>query len=253
MCGIAGWYKYGEAKVTEEELTELLINLQVRGRDATGIAWKNRKYHTLKASGPAEKFIELMEFKADVDKVLNSPFVFLHVRQATHGDPKQNKNNHPIMNKKGLIIHNGVIYPDKELDGAIGETDSEQLMLHIQEFGWKGIERVSGSMAIAYVDFAKPGFFLYAKGNPLVWAYDPDRQILFFCSTRDILYGSISTGFWLGQVPKVTADDVPPGMVYQVTKDGISEIEKVGPKAFAKVVYVNDDVGAKYSWIPGYH
>ena len=226
MCGIAGWYRSGDNKITESELKSLIIGLQVRGKDATGVAWKSQGYvYTLKSASKASDFINLPEFKKAIPEILDSTWVLLHTRFATHGSPKNYKNNHPVMNKKGLIIHNGIVTPKQPLD-ADGETDSEQLLLHIQKYGWHGISMLFGSAAFAYVNFSKPGFYLYTdKLSSLSWTYDLERQMFLFCSTKRILTKAYDVGSVFG-MPKVVINDVPRATVYHIN-DGVKKIKEV--------------------------
>ena len=225
MCGIAGWFRYGNIKPTETELTSLFTSLQTRGTDAAGIAWiKDGSIRLLKAPVRASEFVELPDFKKVTPDILDADWVLLHCRQATNGSPRMNENNHPIFNKKGMIIHNGVVTVDKALRAG-GETDSEQIMLYVQKYGWEeGLSKVSGFLAIAYVDFMVPGFYLYAHNAPIDWTYDFRREMFIFCSTKHIMekgFGRLET--------KGTPDDT----VYHVGYNHqITEIGKFKTKPF---------------------
>jgi len=231
MCRIAGWMRRGEDKLSKDELVSLLLNMQVGGIDATGVGFfRDGKIITIKAPGPAKNFVKDRTFLDHIPSILNSPWVLLHTRNATHGSPSDNENNHPIMNSKGMIIHNGVVYSKEELE-SIGETDSEQLMLHIQKYGWEGIRNFTGTMAIAYVELGKPGFYLYRHASQLVWAYSPDRNILFFCSTSGILLNSIRYSMVLNEFPNILVSNVPKDTIFHITNK-IEEVIKVEAKSW---------------------
>lgn len=229
MCGIAGWIRNGKKKVSEDELKGLLIMLSTRGVDATGIAWEDSEsIHIMKTDIESDKFVELDEFKENIRSILDAEWVLLHCRQATSGSPSNNKNNHPIFNDKGMIIHNGIVrVKGKELKSC-GKTDSEQILLHIQQYGYKeGLKKIRGSMSFAWVNFDEPGFYLYTDGTPLVIAKDPNRKITFFCSTWEILSAGVSFKMADNLMFKAYHEDVPINRLIKVTKGGTRIVGKV--------------------------
>ena len=234
MCGIAGWMRRGDSKLTKDELISFLANLEVRGRDATGVAWRtNGRTYVLKSPAKATEFVELPEFQREIPSILDSSWVLLHTRQSTHGNPKDNRNNHPIYNKDGLIIHNGVVTPKEWLTGAQGQTDTEQILLYIQKYGWQGLADIRGSATFAYVDFKKPGFYLHARGMPLMWAYDRKRKMFLFCSTKHILLQTLKSGRFFGLIPKLPTSSVPQNTIFHIN----SGIEKIMTVEEPKIAY----------------
>lgn len=233
MCGIAGWYRYSDSKITRKELLLFLSNLEVRGKDATGVGWEANSIFILCSPDKAKDFIKLDAFKKDIPEILDSKWGFLHTRQGTHGTNQNNLNNHPIMNGKGLIIHNGVVNFTTPHIVAKGETDSEQLMLNIQEHGWqKALSSFYGSASFAYKDFKKVGFYLYTNGNmPLVWGYDEERKILLFCSTKNILEKSYKPA------TEMKIASVPTKEVFYVDKRGMSPIMKIKEASYGYNIY----------------
>ena len=139
MCGMAGYI--GESfnpKVTHELITELLLQAESRGIDASGF-WGTQKgngkvlYH--KEPRRASEFI-----KKDVWKKVerfNPNMLLVHARGASSGVglPSANKNNHPFMTSDRSIglMHNGRI-PDLEYKSlkkqyeVVSECDSEILL-----------------------------------------------------------------------------------------------------------------------------
>lgn len=188
MCGIAGII--GQADTTE--ILDILQNLQTRGRDATGVAFNAPASKIVKAGIDASSFVENKTFKHTIKQaVKQSTVCLLHTRQATHGSPSHNSNNHPLYSDKGIIIHNGIVNVTGHYESAIGETDSEQLLLAMDKHGVKGgLERASGSYAIAYQSFELPHLvYLYNHISPLV--IGKCRDNIYFCSTRHILESAI--------------------------------------------------------------
>lgn len=221
MCGIAGWFCYGNNRVTKEELKKMFVNLEVRGVDATGVAWDTgSSFFILRSPKKASEFVKLSDFNKDIDQIVSSKWGFCHTRAATHGNPQNNLNNHPIMNEKGLIVHNGVVNFRGQKIAAKGETDTEQLLLNIQKNGWvKALGDYYGSASFAYKDFRYKGFYLYTDGcMPLVWAKDEERRILFFCSTDNILKKAVKN---------ITTTPVEVGSVHYISDKGTKKVATV--------------------------
>jgi len=171
MCGIAGFslVKCDAVKVDSRALAGcLLINIEHRGRHATGMAWTETTpegllWYYAKAPLPARKFgdeIRLMP--------RHSRRALLHVRYATTGSPDVNENNHPIVVPSGsggsvIGTHNGIVNNHEALMkkmGAeyIGEVDSQALFHLVGQADFKPemLREVHGSAAFAYVDNANP-------------------------------------------------------------------------------------------------
>ena len=211
MCGIAGIIRSDlNFKVNEQTITDMLIDLERRGHDATGICWKNKanNYYVLKSPATASDFVDLPEYKKNIDEICKSTVILLHTRAASQGNPANNDNNHPLYNKEGIIIHNGIITVPAALP-SLGATDSEQIMLYVQKHGWKeGLEKVDGWMAISYIDLASGDIFLYRELAPMSY-FKYHSGALVFASTYSTLY----EGF--GVRPK-KVDWLQPNIVYKV-------------------------------------
>ena len=224
MCGIAGWIRQDDEKLSKDEVKKILIELESRGKDATGIAWYDGKEVViLKSPGKASDFVKLKLFKKSLKSICSARWALLHTRQATSGEPQYNRNNHPIYTKDGMIIHNGIVTPDEQLP-ADSVNDSEQILRAIEKWGLKGLNKLTGSMAIAYVDFARPwAFYLYRNYAPIETAYK--GSIFLFCSTDRILKRSID------------GIDKPKSLeayrVFKVKKNGITRLGKYGEGKFA--------------------
>ena len=211
MCGIAGIARANQdLKITEKIITDMLLSLEIRGRDATGISWQDtsKKFYILKTPARASDFVQLPEYKENIQKVIESPIILLHTRAATQGWPGNNQNNHPIFNKKGIIIHNGVVRVPAILKGD-GETDSEQILLYIQKYGFReGLSMVNGWMSIAYVSLLGGELFLYAEKAPLTY-FKTESGAIVFAST----YTTLQAGF---NVSPKKVKDVEPLTVFKV-------------------------------------
>lgn len=182
MCRIAGMI----GKPTRQQVENVLLAMQSGGMDATGFAWwDGKQIFYAKAPMKAEDFLSSEVVKKEIDKMVSTAqWVLFHTRQATHGSPSDNNNNHPITNNKGIIIHNGVVWLERSYPSK-GQTDTEQLMLHIQKQGFRGLSDMIGWYAIAYVDYMKKGAIYLSRFNaPIVYDFNPD---FVFASTQEIL------------------------------------------------------------------
>lgn len=115
MCAVFGFLDYKE-KVSNAILKKLIhylsVSAEVRGTDATGIAYvRDSSIVTYKKPKPAHK-VKLF-FPRGTRSVIG------HTRFTTQGSEKRNCNNHPFEGHCGTesfaLAHNGVLYNDKEL------------------------------------------------------------------------------------------------------------------------------------------
>ncbi len=212
MCGIMGYYSFGSRLPDKNKLTDMFSLLESRGRDASGYAFiRDNNLVVHKAPVKSSDLIKTNEWKN-----LKLPTVMiLHTRMKTQGSEKNNNNNHPLFSKSGTaIVHNGIIYNDKEIFGRKqrdGEVDSE-CILHILSMKYKGdkikrlFDRIEGSFAVAAIDKSQPEkLFLIKRDNPIDLYYNSDEDILYFCSERGIMQEAMSIsqvnkrGFNLGE------------------------------------------------------
>ena len=212
MCGIMGFFSFGNSLPDKEKITDMFSLLETRGRDASGFAFIDD--NNLVVHKAPIKSSELI--KTDEWKNLNLPKVMiLHTRMKTQGSETNNANNHPLFSKNGIaIVHNGIIYNDKEIFGKKqrdAEVDSESI-LHLLSMKTKGdkikklFDRVEGSFAVAVVDKTAPDkLVLIKKDNPLDLYYNSEDDILYFCSEREIMQEALEIkqttkrGFNLGE------------------------------------------------------
>lgn len=182
MCGIAGLLKLGESNLNPKKtLIELLTKIQQRGTDAVGACWEvpgdDRTFY-LKQPGL------VAGFNPDIPD--NSFLVMGHVRNATHGSPANEENNHPIFGKRYIITHNGVVSA-KKLDGyqLKGETDTEIMLSYIERDGWDGVPETPGTKSVAVWDMEKKELMLYTSTDALSVIL-VDNAIV-WCSTMEPL------------------------------------------------------------------
>ncbi|MBK9099486.1 MAG: hypothetical protein IPM14_15505 [bacterium] len=241
MCGIMGFYSFGNTLPDREKITTMFSLLESRGRDACGFAFiedNNLIVH--------KKPIKSSELIKEADwKSLTLPKVMiLHTRMKTQGSEKNNANNHPLFSKNGIaIVHNGIIYNDKEIIGKKqrdGEVDSESI-LHLLTAKTKSdrlkrlFDRIEGSFAVAVIDRNDPEkLILIKKDNPIDLYYDFRSDILYFCSEREIMQQSLNIesvtqrGFNLGE-KDFHFYEMQNNYALIINKDGVESYQKYYP------------------------
>ncbi|NSW45018.1 MAG: glutamine--fructose-6-phosphate transaminase (isomerizing) [Bacteroidales bacterium] len=184
MCGIVGY-------IGPKQAFPILINglkrLEYRGYDSAGIAIVNpdtKQFNVYKYKG---KVADLQQ--NTIGKDLAGNIGIGHTRWATHGEPNDiNAHPHTSMNKKFIIIHNGIIENyarlKKRLEDRgysfISETDTEVLVNLIEYIYIKGqvsaeiavrlaLTKVEGAFGILVLCTDEPNtIFAARKGSPLV-------------------------------------------------------------------------------------
>lgn len=184
MCGISGIKRFGADIITEDQINILLCSLQHRGTDASGIAMmKGAEIQIFKSDREAWKFVAMKEYKDFIATHLSpeTDTVLLHTRAYTVGNPRENKNNHPLSLGAGAIVHNGCISNHITTFARLGcersaETDSDVIRAIVDKHGIttdaiKEMAKLDGSIAAACVHPDYPGkLMLLQSGSPLVIA-----------------------------------------------------------------------------------
>ena len=195
MCGIAGYSLSPDASLPRTLAAQaLLAGIAERGADAVGYA--HRTPHagnvtTIKQRTGASKLLERIRVPDTATQLL------VHVRDYTKGHPSVSANNHPVRHGPIVGIHNGVILND---DAVLGEfpcarsephmtVDSEAifaLAAHSRSDRY-AFERLTGSMATAWIDERVPDTVFVARGlgRPL-WTGIAAAGV-FFASTKRAL------------------------------------------------------------------
>ncbi len=193
MCSLFGIIDYGSvlsARENNKILAVLSRECEVRGTDATGIAYNFRNnIHVYKRPVAARK----MHFR--IPNGVN--VVMGHTRMATQGEAKQNRNNHPWATPGLALAHNGVLWNDRilreveELPYTLIETDSYiavQLLEKQKPLNFQTIqemaEKVQGSFVFTILD-RQDNLYFVRGDNPLaIFCYD---DFYLYASTEMIL------------------------------------------------------------------
>ena len=176
MCGLFGFLSKNGDGPDLGRLRRIAIETQTRGNHAFGFAWLDAdgRIRTFKRPGPATTNL------GDLDRVRDALIVVGHCRWATHGDPRDNRTNHPHRAGHGMICHNGVVANHASLIRRYHlapetECDTEVLGLLIaRRFSGRLVQRAAraaevtvGNLAILGV-WRKPARLLIVRrGNPL--------------------------------------------------------------------------------------
>ncbi len=208
MCGIAGaLLSKDEGEVNIRGLaTDLLLDIESRGKDATGAAWfDGPTVMVQKDALPARQFVPHLEIPT------NARNVILHTRAQTQGTHRNNDNNHPVITGGIVGVHNGGVWNDDSLfrkmgvtDRRIGEVDTEAIFAAIA-YGREIdpstgkprlsddlldiLDAVNGSAAIAWLKVGgDPEVMEVARiqSSPLVWGQTRKGSFV-FASTKEAI------------------------------------------------------------------
>lgn len=201
MCSLFGLIDFKECLSTHTKnkiLNTLTRECQVRGTDATGIAYNfNGRMRIYKRPLPARKV--KIHLPHDVNVVMG------HTRMTTQGNAQFNQNNHPFLGRidgsGSALAHNGVLWNDKELrlDENLPlmsvETDSYvavQLLEQQKTLDFDSLkfmaEKVEGSFVFTVLDKDNSIWFVVGDNPLCVMFYD---GFLLYASTQEILCKSI--------------------------------------------------------------
>lgn len=191
----------------------LFLACEHRGRDATGYVARTSPFDTpatastLVAKRPltASKYVETSEFTRLAHRRCSS--IVGHCRAATHGSPKDNRNNHPHVGDRLVLVHNGICTNAEELEDKYlldlkTNCDSEAILRLIETqpepvIGMMlAIKEVRGSMALAVYDKKADCVWLASNGGRPLWlAHLPKLRSWVFASTDAILIKAVKDTF----------------------------------------------------------
>jgi glucosamine 6-phosphate synthetase-like amidotransferase/phosphosugar isomerase protein len=209
MCGLTGVLLYPAHRSAEEwrEIADVAtVNLvfnEERGREAAGVAviQADGSCQVFKQPTPASELVEMQGYRRLLSTVGDDTVCILgHTRMPTKGSIWRNVNNHPVLTKHVVGVHNGVIFNDDSLFAQTGlpragEVDSEvifRLLDTISPLEHNGrylelveqkVSLLDGIFATLSVDLRRPTRLLVLKHlRPLCLHYEQKWQALFFSS-----------------------------------------------------------------------
>ena len=199
MCCLFGFVDYaGSLSVKQKNhlIRELSIAAEVRGTDATGIAYNTSRGLQIYKRPLAAHRLHL-RIPAETHVVLG------HTRMATQGSAKKNYNNHPffghVKGESFALAHNGVIWNDlelrrtKHLPRTKVQTDSyiaaqlleQQKALNLSSLKCMA-EQVEGSFSFSVLS-EQDELWLVKGDNPLTIVHFPTVGVYVYASTAEIL------------------------------------------------------------------
>lgn len=202
MCGIAGFCldkKHAKRINTSDLSAQLLLDIEHRGTDATGIAFvstKTGKRVLVKSPISATEFIN-----KNLNRCRYATTAITHTRYATQGSPTNSNNNHPISRGNITLTHNGHCTNDNELFkqlgcSRIGKVDSEAIVALIA-YG-KGsiiskLEMIEGNAALAWIDNKNPNTLHLARvrTSPLWIGQSREGSVIYGSTKQTVTNGAI--------------------------------------------------------------
>jgi glucosamine 6-phosphate synthetase-like amidotransferase/phosphosugar isomerase protein len=195
MCGIGAFQIVGNECEPAKVARVLLRLLEVRGKDASGVAWHDGKGGTFvrKSNCAGSALAKILK-----DDVGNTGIV--HTRWATLGSPKVEANNHPIDVGGVVGVHNGHCTNHAELIKKCvdykrnGEVDSEAIFALIAHGSAKlklrtRLAQVEGNAALLWLRSFDKNNRLHAArltSSPLFFGQTKLGSVV-FASTEAIL------------------------------------------------------------------
>jgi len=197
MCGIFGYITRDGQGPDIDRLRRIALVTQTRGDHAFGLAWidRNGRMQTFKAPGSAKSHLDELERCRDAVAIIG------HCRYATHGSPRDNRNNHPHIAGSGMLVHNGIIFNFDQIAQRHGlkpqtQCDSEILGLLIPRGGGSIVQRAAWAVNQTFGDLAVLGLWqkptrmlLVRRGRPL--CFGEGREGLYLASLPEGLPGEV--------------------------------------------------------------
>ena len=230
MCAIFGLiFQNGHKPLNSDKVKTIIKRLFLenmsRGRDASGMAYvTGHDIAVVKTNAPANEFISMKEYAEAESKYLNFEndkinnnntliSILGHCRWKTKGTEKNNDNNHPIVHKNIVGVHNGVIVNDDELFALFSEkierraeVDSEIIFALIDSFAEIGtpvhsaVVRTSallnGSYSCAMVHKRHPHIvWLFRNGNPCMVTHYKKAGVIIWSSSDSYITNAVGESF----------------------------------------------------------
>ena len=190
MCGLSGYT--GNTKADKHALRVLLMDNDVRGVHATGIA--NVEGVLDKKAIAPRTYMGYDQF----DEIANSKLVMCHNRWATMKNADQDIAAHPFkINDRLIGAHNGFVpewefqADQLEIDLEGINVDSEIIFHHLVNKGYNPecLADIEGAMALSWIDLETKMLWLYRRSSrPLFIGEDSNKRLY---------YSSRENGLWI--------------------------------------------------------
>ena len=240
MCALYGFINYGKI-LSKKELKKLVRNLSIaselRGTDASGVAYvRNGKIVIYKKPQPSHEVN--FYFPSDITILTG------HTRMATHGDARNNYNNHPFVGHTAegdfALCHNGVLFnyeqvqKQEQLLKTKIKTDSYTAVQLIEKYGKADFEtigkmsdQVNGSFVFTVLT-SEEKLYISKWNNPICILHFQKLGIYVYTSTKEIMQMALRGTIF----EKQTVDVIPvsEGEMVSIDKNGIIERSRFTPE-----------------------
>ena len=240
MCALYGFINYGKI-LSKKELKKLVRNLSIaselRGTDASGVAYvRNGKIVIYKKPQPSHEVN--FYFPSDITILTG------HTRMATHGDARNNYNNHPFVGHTAegdfALCHNGVLFnyeqvqKQEQLPKTRIKTDSYIAVQLIEKYGkadfdtiGKMSEIVNGSFVFTVLT-SEEKLYISRWDNPICILHFQKLGIYVYTSTKEIMQMALR-GTIFEKQPFETIE-VTEGEMISIDKNGVIERSRFTPE-----------------------
>lgn len=190
MCGILGYISTTGQGPDLDRLERLALVTETRGRHAWGMAWLDSDgLQVFKTAKPAHAALWSLECVSQAQIMIG------HCRWATHGDPSDNRNNHPHPCGTGWMIHNGVVTNYRDLLHAehltpSSQCDSEVLGILMARGGGSLGQRLTRTLALA------------EGGHAILALWDKPARLLIARRGRPLHFGAAPEGLYFASLPE---------------------------------------------------
>jgi hypothetical protein len=226
MCSIASW----SGDVPTGLLSNLLLEMQCRGRDGTGIAFRDisaTKSQTVsyRQAYSAASFVKMHQ--TELRRARQSKIGLCHTRRASAGMVIDPHNAHPFVCGKTFFIHNGFIRNWRSIDSTVS-NDSIVLGPALEAFSDNpgktlDVTKFVGNMAVAWMRRDVTRCFKVNQdlvSCNIIWEdkENASHSLCLVCSTREIVEAALKK---LDVEVKYTFVELDEGVVYLLTPGGV--------------------------------
>lgn len=229
MCGIFGVITKKDSNYEAKLLKRVLNNLaelsESRGKDSSGICFRNdnfKRYEILKSNQQITGLMQTKDYKGISEEFFENYkdnrqlITFGHSRLVTNGSQLDSNNNQPVVKDDIIAIHNGIIVNAESLWDKFGlkrdfEIDSEVMLSLIKHFrstsNLNSIEalkevaaEVNGTVSTCILFQKLNEALLYTNNGSLYYATN-NTDILFFASERYIIEKVVKENKLIEKIP----------------------------------------------------
>lgn len=207
MCGVLGYYCFGDTRPNYDNIFKMWEESKERGTDGCGITFPlaNGNIAMVRSEMSSPDFIKSEDGKKILEKFKAEapPYAMFHTRKTTFIGKTQAIHAHPFTgtDKKVVVVHNGNVKNAdtlaREYKRPVPEIDSEVIPNMLEEFKlWedqdnfrKVLEKFRGEFTICAITKENDSLYLATnKGRPLEMMFEKESDIFYFCSELKFMY-----------------------------------------------------------------